>query len=276
MEQQQSAPPPVADIRDRLNAIVSWAVPGRGRFRQLEERSGISQESWKATWHNKQRPTADMIQVVARAWPEYAFWMVTGVTDQFHGHQAPENVDPYPEPRCSPRTVAERYFTQQIEMRRRRDSGEPELYEHILQLRALSSSRDLDEVSCEAADQAEEQTAIASAVQRLPSMDSDAGIPSRDPSRPTLTARFLAELQSQRELNDQQMAALLGLTLEELEAAKSGGLEAGVIERIFGSWAYDKIRDALFKVLPGDWARNLRRRDIERGHRRIQKMIGKS
>lgn len=274
MEQQQG--PPVLDIRDRLNAIVSWAVPGRGRFRQLEERSGISQESWKATWHNKQRPTSDMIQVVARAWPEYAFWMVTGVTDQFHGHHAPENVDTYPEPRCAPRTVAEKYFTQQIEMRRRRESGEPELYEHILQLRALSRSRDLDEVSCEAADRAEDETAIASAVQSLPSMDGDAGLAIKDASRPSLTARFLAELQSQRELNDQQMAALLGLSQEGLEAAKSGGLEAGVIERIFGSWAYDKIRDALFKVLPGDWARNFRRRDIERGHRRIQKMLGKT
>lgn len=267
--------PSVFDIRDRLNAIVAVTVPGRGRFRQLEERFQIGQESWKATWHNKQRPTADMIQAVARAWPEFAFWLVCGVTDQLHGHRAPDNVEPFPETRYSPRTAAAKYFSHQIEMRRRRDAGDPDLYQHIRLLGSLASGRYLDEASCEAADQAEEETAIAGAIQKLQSIENDVGLPNKDPSKPTLTARFLAELQAQRELTDEQMEALLGLTSEELEAAKSGGLEGGIIERIFGSWAYDKIRDALFIALPRDWAQSFRRRDIARGHRRIQKMIAK-
>jgi hypothetical protein len=35
----------------------------------------------------RQRPTWEMIELVGRTWPEFAFWLVTGIDDPEHGHQ---------------------------------------------------------------------------------------------------------------------------------------------------------------------------------------------
>jgi len=250
------------DLRDRLNAITIWAVPGRGRFRELSEMSGISQESWKATWHSRQRPTSEMVQFVARTWPECAFWLATGITDQRHGHRAPSEINTYPEPSYTPRTGASKYFRQQVEMLDRQEADQPELYEHTLQLRALEASRDLDQVSCEQEDALQEEKFVAGFVQNLEAE------PTTEPI--SRTARFVGALQADRQFNDSEMASLLGKKVEDLEKLKSGGgLDARATARVFDSWAYDRIRDALLRVLPDDKAQELRRRDIERGRRRL-------
>ena len=56
------------------------------RWKELETLTGIPAANWLAAVRNKQRPTADMIEAVARAWPQYAYWLVTGSTDARYGH----------------------------------------------------------------------------------------------------------------------------------------------------------------------------------------------
>lgn len=271
-------PTPPLDLRDRLNAVTAWALPDRGRFRVLQEMSGISQDTWKATWHRKQRPTSDMVQFVARAWPSCAFWLCTGITDQRHGHRAPDGADTYPEAVITVRTGAARYFHQQIEMLARRDRSEPELYEHVLQLRALEASRDLDETVSDDADALAEDTYVANLVQNLdqaaePTTDTDA--PTRPGSR---TGAFLEVLQSDRQFSDAEMASLLGQDIADIQAVKAGTatLDARATARVIDSWAYDKLRDALFKVLPARLASDLRLRDIERGRRNLRRRTSRS
>lgn len=253
------------DLRDRLNAITAYHLGGRGRFRQLAESSGISLDSWKNTWHNKQRPTIEMVQFVARTWPQYAFWLATGITDIRHGHQAPEDYGSYPETFKASRAGAEPYFRHAISMLERRERGEQELLTDVVELRALATARANDELSAEAAEAMSDGAAIAAAVQEL-----DADTP---PMAETRTGRFLAELQANRQLTDEQMARLLGVETETFLEVKSDASKIRLLTagRIFDAWAYDAIRDALLKVAPDRFAEVIRRRDVERGRRLLSR-----
>jgi hypothetical protein len=176
------------DLRERLNAITAWAFPGRGRFKALANASGISFDSWKGTWHNKQRPTTEMVQFVARAWPQFAFWLATGITDLAHGHQAPEGSENFLETMYRPRAGAEPYFRHMVDMLERRERGEPELPTDLVELRALAVARENDELSARAADSMSDGATLALTVQEL---DADT-----QPNVETRTGRLLAELQA--------------------------------------------------------------------------------
>lgn len=262
MEEDESIS--IGDLRGRLNAITAQHVPGRGRFRVLQEMSGISQDTWKAAWYGKQRPTAEMVQFAARRWPEYAFWLASGATDQMHGHHAPDNVETYPEPRYAPRNAAAKYFRKQIEMIEKRDRGEAEQYEDEVLLESLADGRDADEEAAARQDKLEEKRLMGSTMQ---------GLANEGNEPQTLTARFLKVLQEDRGWTDEELAGLLGRDVEDLDQIKAG-LDAQATARIFDSWGYDRLRGLLFKVLPDHKAAEFRRRDIERGRRRIRQRLG--
>ncbi len=37
-----------------------------------------------------QRATEDLITAIGKHWPQFAYWLVTGLTDEEHGHISPE------------------------------------------------------------------------------------------------------------------------------------------------------------------------------------------
>jgi len=78
------------DIAERLNCIISEHTTDRRRARELEELTGIPASNWKNAWSKKQRPTCHMIEAISKQWPQYAFWLSTGLTDPLYGHSAPE------------------------------------------------------------------------------------------------------------------------------------------------------------------------------------------
>lgn len=95
-------------IRKRFSELIELnTVPSR-RYKFLEEQSGISALSWRNAYNGGQRPTAEMLQVVARLWPEYAFWLVTGITDIANGHTSPHGA--VYENHHFPRPSATEYF----------------------------------------------------------------------------------------------------------------------------------------------------------------------
>lgn len=77
------------DIATRLNALIREKTADRRRAKELEELTGIPATSWKNILSGKQRPTCHMIESAAKQWPEYAFWLATGLTDSKYGHSAP-------------------------------------------------------------------------------------------------------------------------------------------------------------------------------------------
>lgn len=77
------------NLTERLRSLVERVAPATRRFVALEEATGIKAETWRTWWNRGGKASADMIQGVGIAWPEYAFWLVTGVDDSSHGHKDP-------------------------------------------------------------------------------------------------------------------------------------------------------------------------------------------
>ena len=157
------------DLRDRLNAITVHQLGGRGRFKELAEASRIGMDSWKNTWHKKQRPTTEMVQFVARAWPQFAFWLATGITDMAHGHQAPESSENFLETMYRTRDSAEPYFRRMIGLLESRERGKPELATHFVELRELRMERESAEFSAAASNSMREAATLVLAAQELDS-----------------------------------------------------------------------------------------------------------
>lgn len=98
-------------IADRMKWIIGNWLPERKRFTILEKLSGIPSGHWKNFWHGKQRAHEHMIQALARQWPEYALWLVTGIDDPESGQQTPTDKLPSPETRTtSGRLLARKVF----------------------------------------------------------------------------------------------------------------------------------------------------------------------
>lgn len=83
----------MAKIGERLRAIVENCTKETRRFKDLEEKSVVSAEAWRSFWNGKQRPSAEMIEAVAQLWPEYAFWLATGIDDTGFGHRTPSKFE---------------------------------------------------------------------------------------------------------------------------------------------------------------------------------------
>lgn len=77
-------------IAARLKLVVLAQTPDKRRFPTLEVLTGVSENTWRTWWKRGGTPSGALVEGVARAWPEYAFWLATGLTDVEYGHQIPE------------------------------------------------------------------------------------------------------------------------------------------------------------------------------------------
>jgi hypothetical protein len=77
------------NLSSRLKAVVTEQTTDYRRFKQLEDLTSIPADTWKSWYHGRQRPTAEMIEAAGKEWPEYAFWLTTGISDPDYGHVAP-------------------------------------------------------------------------------------------------------------------------------------------------------------------------------------------
>lgn len=82
-------------LSDRVVAVINATTAESRRFKELEELTGIAAVSWRQTYQKRQRPTAEMIEAIAKKWPQHAFWLVTGIPDPDYGHVAPASTGTY-------------------------------------------------------------------------------------------------------------------------------------------------------------------------------------
>lgn len=81
------------NLESRLRCAIDARIRVRGKFGMLHDLTGISAEGWKSFYYGRQRPNPDMIESLSKAWPDLAFWIVTGWCDTEHGHLAPEGIE---------------------------------------------------------------------------------------------------------------------------------------------------------------------------------------
>jgi hypothetical protein len=105
-------------IAARLKLLVLAQTPEKKRFPILEGLTDVSENTWRTWWKRGGTPSGTLVEGVGKAWPEYAFWLTTGLTDVEYGHRMPElhisvigYVDNYPEVKLrNERTLAAEYF----------------------------------------------------------------------------------------------------------------------------------------------------------------------
>lgn len=76
-------------IAERFVELINTKTNESRRFKELEELSSIPAVSWRKAYNKGQRPTTEMLEALARQWPQHAFWLVTGLTDNEFSHTAP-------------------------------------------------------------------------------------------------------------------------------------------------------------------------------------------
>lgn len=76
-------------MRERILEIIEQKTEAHRKFKHFQELTGISAQKWQNLGQGKQRANDEMIEAIGRAFPMYAYWLVTGRTDESHGHTSP-------------------------------------------------------------------------------------------------------------------------------------------------------------------------------------------
>jgi hypothetical protein len=77
-------------LNTRMKQVLLAETTERGRYSSLEFLTGIPAPTWRTWWTRASSPNGLLVEAVAKAWPQYAFWMITGQTDIRCGHDMPK------------------------------------------------------------------------------------------------------------------------------------------------------------------------------------------
>ena len=77
-------------ISTRLKLVIYCNTKEKRRFPQLETLTGIPQATWRSWWKHGVVPSGALVEAVAKQWPEFAYWLATGMTDIDCGHRMPD------------------------------------------------------------------------------------------------------------------------------------------------------------------------------------------
>lgn len=78
------------NINERFRKLVMLITSDNRRYRELEELTGISGSTWKTFWTRGGFPSAQMLEAINVQFPQYAFWLATGIKDSEYGHLSPD------------------------------------------------------------------------------------------------------------------------------------------------------------------------------------------
>lgn len=98
-------------VKDKGTNLVN-----KGFWQRLEAESGVRSSKWRLFASGSQKATPELIEATARMWPQYAFWLATGVTDIANGHAAPDTATTFPEYSHGEDENSTYYFKQSIKL----------------------------------------------------------------------------------------------------------------------------------------------------------------
>ena len=74
----------------RLLQIIKFVSHPLLPWSDMETITGISRQRWRSACRGQQRVSQDMIEAVAKHWPEYLFWLIVGHPDLGVAQIAPD------------------------------------------------------------------------------------------------------------------------------------------------------------------------------------------
>ncbi len=76
-------------ITDRIIELIDCSTDPQRKFSEFEEITGIKRQTWQNVANKRQKANEDLLEVIGRIWPQYAYWLMTGNTDEKNGHTSP-------------------------------------------------------------------------------------------------------------------------------------------------------------------------------------------
>lgn len=73
-------------MKERILEIIERETQTHRKFKHFEEITGITARRWQSVTQGAQRANDEMIEAIGNRWPKYAYWLVTGKTDEEHKH----------------------------------------------------------------------------------------------------------------------------------------------------------------------------------------------
>lgn len=104
-----------ADLRSRTMLLIEAVTSPARRFKELDEQTAVSGATWRSFWNREGAlPSGAMIEELSRHWPQYAFWLLTGIADWEFGHMAPQTATYLPNEQREEAPAAAAYFRSRI------------------------------------------------------------------------------------------------------------------------------------------------------------------
>lgn len=107
-------------IEDRLWLLLKESVGERHSWKALWEwlagQSTVSAGRWRNFYSGHQKASTDMVEAASKLWPQYAFWLATGITDAANGHIAPVTALVFPEHSYDSSEESNTYFRRSLEL----------------------------------------------------------------------------------------------------------------------------------------------------------------
>lgn len=75
------------DLQERLKALIDQAGIAPT---EMERMTGIDRMRWSNIKRRHVRAGAPEIEAAGKLWPQYAYWLITGLTQAEAGHISPE------------------------------------------------------------------------------------------------------------------------------------------------------------------------------------------
>jgi len=111
-------------LQDRLKLIIQAETDPSDQLEDLGLKTGLSVDRWRTFWRGTTFATCELIEAAAITWPQYAFWLSTGLTDPERGHVAPKTyVEAFPVRRGVAMLGATEEWRYLLELRRRGIAG---------------------------------------------------------------------------------------------------------------------------------------------------------
>ncbi|MFY3858114.1 hypothetical protein ACOTH4_28345 [Achromobacter xylosoxidans] len=77
------------DIEVRMRLLINEVLHEKKDWKGLEQLTGVKSVKWRHFHSEVTKASLEMLEALFRTYPEYAFWLATGISDEDAGHLAP-------------------------------------------------------------------------------------------------------------------------------------------------------------------------------------------
>jgi hypothetical protein len=114
------------DLRARTILLIEAVTSSARRFKELETLTRVPSATWRSFWNRDGAlPSGTMLEEIGREWPQFAFWLITGLDDWQNGHVAPATASYLPEHVRSESVPTSAYFSARMRAENRRPADAP-------------------------------------------------------------------------------------------------------------------------------------------------------